>query len=205
MVYTGDADLVIKSTDADKCAYHCSNVTAITCRSFDYCQKERMCYLYEQRTIDMPPELINHTVPDCSHYSRDALVDFKKHENQVLEGSRDRYLKFVSASYCAQVCEDEPDYGCNGFDYCEQPDDITCFLTSDHYTDEGVEIGNSPTCSHYSREYYDGKDMNAYAHSRSSKYIYGPGDMAGLACSMLVISIAATFGGVYAYNKYFKK
>ncbi|XP_047498848.1 uncharacterized protein LOC125045564 [Penaeus chinensis] len=205
MVYTGDADLVIKSTDADKCAYHCSNVTSITCRSFDYCQKERMCYLYEQRTVDMPSDLLNHTVPDCSHYSRDALVDFKKHENQVLEGSRDRYLKFVSASYCAQVCEDEPDYGCNGFDFCEQPDDITCFLTSDHYTDEGVEIGNSPICSHYSREYFDGKDMNAYAHSRSSKYIYGPGDMAGLACSMLVISIAATFGGVYAYNKYFKK
>ncbi|XP_042882694.1 uncharacterized protein LOC122259823 isoform X3 [Penaeus japonicus] len=204
-VYTGEANLIIQSTDADKCAYHCSNVSSITCRSFDYCQKEHLCYLYEQRTIDMPPEMLNHTVPDCSHYSRDALVDFKKHENQILEGSRDRYLKFVSASYCAQVCEDEPDYGCNGFDYCYEPEDITCFLTSDHYTDEGVEIGNSPSCSHYSREYYDGKDINAYSHSRSSKYIYGPGDMAGLACSMLVIAIAGTFGGVYAYNKYFKK
>ncbi|ROT84972.1 hypothetical protein C7M84_021712 [Penaeus vannamei] len=154
-VYTGDADQVIKSTDADKCAYHCSNATSITCRSFDYCEKKKTCYLYEQRTIDMPPEMINHTVPDCSHYSRDALVDFKKHENQVLEGSRDRYLKFVSASYCAQVCEDEPDYGCNGFDFCEEPEDVTCFLTSDHYTDEGVDIGNSPTCSHYSRSHTD--------------------------------------------------
>lgn len=45
-----------------------------TYRSFDYCEKERMCYLYEQRTIDMPPELINHTVPDCSHYTRKTYV-----------------------------------------------------------------------------------------------------------------------------------
>ncbi|KAK7078381.1 hypothetical protein SK128_010915 [Halocaridina rubra] len=204
-VYTSDAQQTITEVkDPDKCAFLCDNSTDFTCRSFDYCLDTHICDLYTERSIDIPSELLNHSVPMCLHFERNALVDFVRHDNQVLAGSRDRFLQGVTASYCAEICEQEPDYGCNGFDYCKEGGIINCFLTQDHYSDDGVVISNSPTCSHYSREYYDGKDRNSFAHSKKSKYKYGPGDMAGLGVSMLVISIAMTFAGVYIYNKNFK-
>ncbi|XP_066976158.1 uncharacterized protein [Macrobrachium rosenbergii] len=200
-VYTSDARLSIhKVSDSDKCAYLCDNATDFTCRSFDYCSDVKVCDLYTERSIDIPDEKLNHSLPFCTHFERDALVDFQKHPNQMLDGRRDRFIKDISTSYCAEVCEQEPDYSCNGFDYCKDDSGITCFLTEDHYSDDGVVIHDSQTCDHYSREYYDGKDRDNFAHVKNSDYKYGPGDMAGLGVSMLVISVGLTLGGVYVYN-----
>nr|XP_045606621.1 uncharacterized protein LOC123763528 [Procambarus clarkii] len=206
-VYLGTPKATMHTLGPGKCAYLCDNSTTFTCRSFDFCRSDDSCNLFDEHSIDVPDNMLNHSYDQCVHYTRDALVDFVEHENQVLSGNRDRYIKAVTTSRCAQVCEDEPDFGCNGFDYCVESGDITCFLTSAHYSDSGVIITNSPTCDHYSREYYEGDDRDSHANKRknSSKYIYGPGDMAGLACSMLVISIGLTFAGVYVYNKYYKK
>ncbi|XP_042231119.1 uncharacterized protein LOC121872431 [Homarus americanus] len=203
-VYLGKPKAKMVALDAGKCAFYCDNSTSFTCRSFDFCASESSCNLFDEHSIDVPDNMLNHSYPDCVHYTRNALVDFKKHPNQVLAGNRDRYVKEVSTTECAQVCENEPNFGCDGFDYCVEGGDITCFLTSAHYSDAGIVITNSPTCDHYSREYYEGDDRDSHANKRSSKYIYGPGDMAGLGCSMLVISIAFTFAGVYAYNKHYK-
>ncbi|XP_069945425.1 uncharacterized protein [Cherax quadricarinatus] len=205
-VFLGTPKASTHTTGPEKCAFYCDNSTAFTCRSFDFCSQDNTCNLFEEHSIDVPDKL-NHSYADCVHYARNALVDFKKHEKQVLAGNRDRYVKDISVTQCAQVCEDEPDFGCNGFDYCTEPGSITCFLTSAHYSDAGIVITNSPTCDHYSREYYEGDDRDSHANRKKdpSKYIYGPGDMAGLACSMLVISIALTFAGVYAYNKHYKQ
>ncbi|XP_071536749.1 uncharacterized protein [Panulirus ornatus] len=204
-VYLGEPNEKLEAFDSETCAYYCDTATDYTCRSFDFCNDEGTCNLYDQHSLNVPDDVISTSNPDCVHYSRNALVDFVKHDKQVLAGNRDRYVKSISTTRCAQVCEDEPGFGCNGFDYCNEAGDITCFLTSAHYSDAGVVISNSPSCDHYSREYYEGSDRNSFAHHRKSSYIYGPGDMAGLACSMLIISIGLTFAGVYAYNKYYKK
>ncbi|MPC96244.1 hypothetical protein E2C01_091491 [Portunus trituberculatus] len=76
------------------------------------------------------------------------------------------------------VCENEPDFGCNGFDFCNEQESggITCFLTQDHYSDDGTHISDSLTCDHYSRDYYEGEDRNTYAHNKKTNYIYGPGE-----------------------------
>lgn len=188
-----------KVRSGEQCAFLCDNSTDFMCRSFDICYDTVTCYLYEERSIDIPDEKINHSLALCDHFERDALVDFKKHPKQVLDGSRDRYVDDVSVKECADVCEKEPDYGCNGFDFCYGTPN-TCFLTKDHYGDDGVVIHNKIECDHYSREYYDGKDRDDFSHDKLAKYKYGPGDMAGLGVSMLVISIALTLGGVYVYN-----
>ncbi|KAK3887924.1 hypothetical protein Pcinc_008007 [Petrolisthes cinctipes] len=200
-VYLGQPTQSNITANPERCAYLCDTVDTFTCRSFDYCYSDLGCNLYDQHTVDAPDNMFNYSAGNCLHYSRQAMVDFEKHPNQVLEGSRDRYVKDITVYNCAQVCEDEPDLGCNGFDFCTENNGTTCFLTSDHYSDSGVDISNSPVCDHYSREYYEGQDRNSYAHNKNSKYKYSPGDMAALGCSMLVISMALTFAGVYFYNK----
>ncbi|KAK8405613.1 hypothetical protein O3P69_001851 [Scylla paramamosain] len=204
-VYLGDPKEIHTTLTPERCAYFCDNTTDFTCRSFDFCLDSLKCSLYDHHTADAPDTMFNSS-KDCMHFSRNALVDFTKHANQKIDGSRDRYIKDTSPAACAQVCEDDPDFGCNGFDFCNEQESggITCFLTQDHYSDEGTHISDSLTCDHYSRDYYEGQDRNSYAHNKNTNYIYGPGDMAGLACSMLVISIGLTFAGVYAYNKYKK-
>ncbi|XP_045101061.1 uncharacterized protein LOC123498049 [Portunus trituberculatus] len=204
-VYLGDPKEVHTTLSPERCAYFCDNTADFTCRSFDFCLDSLKCSLYDHHTADAPDTMFN-TSKDCMHFSRNALVDFTKHANQKIDGTRDRYIKDTTPAACAQVCENEPDFGCNGFDFCNEQESggITCFLTQDHYSDDGTHISDSLTCDHYSRDYYEGEDRNTYAHNKKTNYIYGPGDMAGLACSMLVISIGFTFAGVYAYNKYKK-
>ncbi|KAG7163827.1 putative PAN domain-containing protein 6, partial [Homarus americanus] len=223
-------DQQLKKVSYDLCLATCEMERAFKCESFSYCYYDRSCYLssyvvdipVNTRDIILKTDCIIMTRKHTDDYSKlegtvylgkpkakmvaldagkcafycdnstsftcrsfdfcasNALVDFKKHPNQVLAGNRDRYVKEVSTTECAQVCENEPNFGCDGFDYCVEGGDITCFLTSAHYSDAGIVITNSPTCDHYSS------------------------DMAGLGCSMLVISIAFTFAGVYAYNKHYK-
>lgn len=205
-VYVSDPKQRIERVNNDdRCAYLCDNTTDFTCRSFDYCYDSWTCDLYIERAIDIPEEKLNHSSPFCSHFERDTLVDFKKHPNQMLDGSRESSVVDVSVSHCADVCEKQPDYGCFGFDYCTDKTGVsTCFLTKDYYTDKGAVIHDSTTCNHFSREYYDGKDRNEFSHSKKSKYKYSPGDMAGLGVSMLVISIALTLAGIYVYNMQYK-
>lgn len=204
-VYLGEPKEIHTTLGVEKCAYLCDTAN-FTCRSFDFCLDSIKCSLYDHHTADSPDGMFNESKA-CMHYSRNALVDFTKYSNQMIVGTRDRYIKDTTPSACAQVCEDEPDFGCNGFDYCEEVESgVTCFLTEDHYSDDGTQISDSLTCDHYSRDYYEGMDRDSYAHNKKNdpKYKYGPGDMAGLGVSMLVISIALTFAGVYAYNKYMK-
>lgn len=69
--------------------------------------------------------------------------------NSLVNG---KSVNYIYLACLLQVCEDEPDFGCNGFDFCSANNGTTCFLTSDHYSDSGVIISNSPICDHYSRE-----------------------------------------------------
>lgn len=196
---------IVETSDANKCAYYCTHREDFTCRAFDYCSDTKDCWLFDKHSLDFSDSLQN-TTKSCSHFSRNELSDFAKHPNQVLTGSRDRYISDISVDRCAHECVKDPDFGCKGFDFCNNLESVTCFLTQEYYSDDGVVIGNDPGCDHYSREYYEGEDRDHFInhHGNDSKYIYGPGDMAGLGVSMLVLSIAGTFAGFYLYHTYKK-
>lgn len=52
----------------------------------------------------------------------------------------------------AQECVELPDLQCNGFDFCVEGVQSTCFITEVQYSGNGVHVSDASSCSHYERE-----------------------------------------------------
>lgn len=207
--------VVIPEVDhLDTCARHCSQDTSISCRSFEWCHKERLCRLHEEYFLDVAEGGDYETHTSCIHFSKNAAETFSQHPHQGLAKDLHRFVAADSdASACAKLCLGSTDEVCESFDFCsscgDQDQDVCgqdfaeteniCFLSTRHVGEAGTVFKTAPNCQHYSREFFGEMDYPTWVASRRrSDYPYTSGDMAGLAVGVLLLGALLAAGFLVA-------
>ncbi|XP_064606245.1 uncharacterized protein LOC135471113 [Liolophura sinensis] len=188
--------------EANQCAKLCVGLQEFSCKSFEFCEDIKGCVLGQTHKLDIPETLIK-SEPNCDHYSRNYMDDFKLLKGRVIALTNNQIVEGVSLVRCAKICAEQGN-DCLGFDYCGN--DTMCRITSDSVKNTGtVTVETSAYCNHYSRQYYDdGSKVTAYSvkNAQNPNLKYSPGSMAGLAIAMLIIGILLAVGVSFGMSKY---
>ncbi|KAK3090575.1 hypothetical protein FSP39_012798 [Pinctada imbricata] len=147
MPNTGNMISVMSIISPNLCAQQCSTVSL--CRSFDYCDKDQVCYLQSTHILDS----VNVTssmekAPTCTHYSRNYLNDFRHVANKHFHYGVSILYYGVSVDQCAKLCAELESVSCQTFTYCKSVQQ--CMLRTENPKNAPAgTIGHNDVCDLY--------------------------------------------------------
>ncbi|KAL5021454.1 hypothetical protein ScPMuIL_000609 [Solemya velum] len=173
------------------CAQRCLNAVNSTCRAFNFCNSTLTC---ELMTSHYTYANANTTQATCSHYSREYSDDFTMIENRTMTTGIITSISNTNAHACAQTCIKEDSKLCWAFSSCVG-------IFPQKYGAYSARIMAGTPCKGGA-----GSSLMSRQCSTDGSSNYGPGAMAGLGVSMLVVG---TFIGVgilyYGHGKFTKR
>lgn len=107
------------------CAQKCVTEVEFQCRSFEYENSRRNCYLYKNAHQDPGIKLETGTGRD--HFKTAYEKQFHRHIDHIITKRHNRKIDSVSVEECARRCIYEVVFQCRGFDYDRLL--LTCWLT----------------------------------------------------------------------------
>ena len=194
-----------KAKDSEECAKKCMEETGFGCESFDYCEAEGRCQLYDTHyySKDANPKA-GEDYLTCTHYSRTHdLYEYYRGKDFVSEYAVEVQTK--DNFHCSQLCTNDED-GCMAFKFCwpdlkTNPDALgTCRLLP------SSQAGKVTFKSDDERDCYlavargvskKGGNLSSKAEKASSESrSYSGGAMFGLAVAMTTVG-AGLAGLIY--------
>lgn len=143
-----------KGVTINECARLCLTEPAFQCESMTYrytkdCKWSSLTGEFGDRIVGNN-NFISQT--DFTWYTRDALYDYTKFEDQTSSVQDAVYTDVSSASECARACS-KSDEACRSFNLCKIDKKLKCYISSNHMSSSVNDPSNqfSPICDHYSR------------------------------------------------------
>ncbi|XP_048758881.2 uncharacterized protein LOC125668617 isoform X1 [Ostrea edulis] len=203
-----NADNVIMAVPTPNlCAKECT-VTG-SCKSFDYCSDSKTCRLKNTHELDAPNAVFEKT-PNCNHYSRKYIDDFKFVEGKQMNFGKVLEFDGVSVDQCAKLCVEEEDVHCRTFAYCDKYKQCKLMTQTPRQVGPGY-ISSSGLCNLYIRVYNPSSSLP----SNTSKVIYrnlSPqsshsdlGLLLGTSFGVFIFGLVLGGGAVYFFRKYKRK
>ncbi|XP_064606544.1 uncharacterized protein LOC135471299 [Liolophura sinensis] len=191
VLQTGAKTVTSVSTPND-CARLCERETGFVCKSFDFCGQLQRCVLGKKHVFDIPVSDVE-VNPQCSHYSRRYVDDFKLSLGKMIVFKDNYIINGVSGEECAKLCVEEESFSCKSFDFCANT--TQCRLSSANLDGIGqVTIQDSAYCNHYTRQYFpNGTKYNSKPHKQynppnnKEPTGYSAGTLAGVSIGMAAL------------------
>nr|XP_022315495.1 uncharacterized protein LOC111119542 [Crassostrea virginica] len=198
-------DVILAVPSPNMCAKQCT-VTA-NCKSFDYCADSKTCRLKNTHELDVPSAVFQ-KAPDCNHYSRKYIDDFKFVEGKELKFGKVLEFDGVSVDQCAKLCIEEESVNCRSFAYCGNY--TKCKLISSTPKQQGSgSLTPGEFCSLYIRVYNpssslpnNSSSVHAVPQTQSKSNI---GPLIGTSIGGLILGLVFGGGAVYFFRKYKRK
>ncbi|OWF34898.1 uncharacterized protein LOC110443619 isoform X2 [Mizuhopecten yessoensis] len=175
MVFKMTATNALTVKTNNLCAQRCT--TSLLCKSFDYCASSKSCLLRRKHTLDVPDSFLT-TSPQCNHYSKKYLFDFKKNEGKQMNYGPALLFRGISVEQCAKSCVEEQSINCHSFDFCSNTS--TCMLHNPQpkQAPPGSVVA-SANCSLYTRRFFPGMTPSS---NMPTIRPYNPGNNPGTGC-----------------------
>ncbi|XP_060604863.1 uncharacterized protein LOC132757564, partial [Ruditapes philippinarum] len=165
----------------DTCAQKCYKSGNNTCRSFDFCESTKSCYLSRDRKTTTS---VSSSTADssCLHYSRKYLFDFTISPDKHLPYGPVVSFSNTSVDDCAKLCVDDYGLTCRSFMFCGHS---TCNIFSVNNRNVQSQISSNAVCDTYTRHlsYVGPSSSVATAQIKNG---YSSGSMAAVAFGALI-------------------
>lgn len=208
VTFPGNADNIILAVQTPNiCAKQCTETDK--CKSFDYCSDTKTCRLKNTHELDVPSTVFQ-AAPDCNHYSRKYIDDFKFVQGKEMHFGKVLEFDGVSVDQCAKLCIEEESVNCQTFAYCGNYTKCKLMSSTPKHLEPGY-ITSSDFCNLYIRVY----NPSSPVPGNSSTVIYRQtsqqspkadlGLLLGTSFGGLILGLVFGGGVVYFFRKYKRK
>ncbi|GFO46600.1 EF-hand domain-containing protein d1 [Plakobranchus ocellatus] len=117
-----------EASDDETCAKHCMEEKNFFCESFDYCETEKRCQIYDTHYFsdEATPQKSDQSLR-CTHYSRSYSSQFTYSPSRDFHSAEAIDLTIDYTSSCAYMCL-TLEGGCAAFSDCSEGREIRCKL-----------------------------------------------------------------------------
>uniref|UniRef100_K1QRX2 Uncharacterized protein n=1 Tax=Magallana gigas TaxID=29159 RepID=K1QRX2_MAGGI len=195
VTFPGNADNIILAVQTPNiCAKQCT--VTDNCKSFDYCADTKTCRLKNTHELDAPSAVFQ-AAPDCNHYSRKYIDDFKFVQGKEMHFGKVLEFDGVSEDQCAKLCIEEESVHCQTFAYCGNYTKCKLMSSTPKHLGPGVYNPSSPVPGNSSTVIYE------QTSQQSPKADLGL--LLGTSFGGLILGLVFGGGVVYFFRKYKRK